>query len=126
MSIVRKIYVMLCILLCIFCAQVLAENSITTPEARNHVGQIATVCGRVESTHFANTSRGQPTFLNLDRAYPNQIFTIVIWGSDRGRFGRPENKYLDKQICVTGEIKLYRGVPEVIAEKPNQIQIKHD
>jgi len=47
-----------------------------------------------------------------------QIFTIVISGSDRPKFGQPEVKYQDKSVCVTDKIKEYRGVPEVIASAP--------
>jgi hypothetical protein len=61
------------------------------------------------STHYAAQSKSQPTFLNLDEPYPRQIFTIVIWGSDRAKFGQPEMKYQDKSVCVTGRIKEYRG-----------------
>lgn len=97
---------------------------ITAAEAKDHVGEKATVCGRVVDSHFANRSRGQPTFLNLDERYPNQIFTIVIWGSDKDKFGDPEATYRNKNVCVTGLIKSYRGVPEIAAEQPSQIEIE--
>ncbi len=50
-----------------------------------------------------------PTFINLDRAYPNQLFTALIWGSDRPKFGDPEVTYSGRRICVTGTIGAYRG-----------------
>jgi len=37
-----------------------AQKFLTAPEAKNHVGERATVCGEVASTHFARTSRGMP------------------------------------------------------------------
>jgi hypothetical protein len=99
-----------------------AQNTkITAREAKNHVGEIATVCGKVVSTHFAASSKGQPTFLNLDEPYPKEIFTSLIWGSDRAKFGTPESKYQDMRICVTGKISNYRGTPEIIATEPSQI-----
>jgi hypothetical protein len=101
-----------------------AESSISAREAKNHVGQTATVCGPVAGTHYAARSRGTPTFINLDQAYPNQIFTIVIWGSDRPKFGDPEAMYGGKQICVTGTITLYRGVAETTANDPTQIKVQ--
>jgi hypothetical protein len=100
------------------------ETSISASEARNHVGQRAIVCGQVAGSHYAARSRGNPTFINLDRAYPNQIFTIVIWGSDRAKFGDPEDMYSGKQICVTGTITLYRGGAETTANEPSQIKIQ--
>jgi len=93
-------------------------------EAKDHVGEHATVCGTVASTRYAARSRGEPTFLNLDQAYPKQIFTIVIWGSDRSKFGDPTEKYKDKRVCVTGRIALYQGVAEIVASDPSQIEIQ--
>jgi hypothetical protein len=97
---------------------------ITASEAKDHIGERATVCGRVASTRYAYRTKSQPTFLNLDAAYPNQIFTIVIWGSDRAKFGEPENNYRDKSMCATGMIKSYRGTPEIEAHDPSDIEIQ--
>ena len=96
-------------------------NKITAAEAKDHVGEVRTVCGKVASTHYATGSKGQPTFLNLDEPYPKEDFTILIWGSDRAKFGTPETKYKDARVCVTGKITSYRGKPEVIATEPKQI-----
>jgi len=85
------------------------SDKITAAEAKNHIGKNATVCGRVASTNYAVRSKGQPTFINLDEPYPKQIFTAVIWGSDRSKFGQPETELKDKRICVTGLIEQYRG-----------------
>src|SRR5437763_5493062 len=67
-----------------------AQKTLSTSEAKDHIGEMATVCGTVVSTRYAATTKGRPTFLNLDKPYPNQIFTVVIWGSDRDKFGKPE------------------------------------
>ena len=92
--------------------------------AQNHIGEKATVCGEVVSTHYASSSNGEPTFLNLDEAYPNQVFTAVIWGDDRGNFDEPEVKYRGKNVCVTGKIKSYRGAAEMILYSPKQISVR--
>jgi DNA/RNA endonuclease YhcR with UshA esterase domain len=98
-----------------------AQHHLTASEAKGHVGETATVCGEVVSTRYAASTKGHPTFLNLDKPYPGQIFTIVIWGEDRGKFGAPEETYRGKRACVTGKISEYRGVPEVIATEPKQL-----
>jgi DNA/RNA endonuclease YhcR with UshA esterase domain len=100
----------------------LAQNRVTASEAKGHVGEVATVCGEVASTHYAASTKGQPTFLNLDKPYPNPVFTVLIWGSNRSKFGTPENDYKGKHICVTGKITEYRGGPEIVADKPDQIK----
>jgi len=102
----------------------LAQTSISAAEAKNHVGERATVCGEVASTHYAASSRGSPTFINLDKPYPSQIFTVLIWGTNRSKFGDPEEAYRSKHICVTGKISDYKGAPEIIAYEPSQIKIQ--
>ena len=96
-------------------------HKISPAEAKDHIGERATVCGKVASTHFAGRSKGQPTFLNLDEPYPRQIFTILIWGSDRAKFGEPESKYKEQIVCVTGRIESYRSSPQIVATEPGQI-----
>jgi hypothetical protein len=45
----------------------LAQKRVTASEAKDHIGEVATVCGKVASTHYAASAKGQPTFLNLDK-----------------------------------------------------------
>jgi len=99
-------------------------TSISAPQAKDHMGENATVCGDVVSTHYAERSPGNPTFINLDKPYPNQLFTILIWGSDRAKFGDPEEKYRNKHVCVTGKISVYRGSPEVVAHESSQVKVQ--
>jgi len=101
-----------------------AQKSISAAEAKQHIGETATVCGVVASARFASNTRGQPTFLNLDEPYPRQIFTIVIWGSDRAKFGTPEQDYNNKRVCVTGKIQEFKGVPEIVAKEKSQISTR--
>jgi hypothetical protein len=99
-----------------------AQISISAAEAKKHVGEKATVCGEVASGHYAASTRGNPTFINLDKPYPDQVFTVLIWGSDRPKFRDPE-EYRNKHICVTGKVSNYKGVPEVVAYDPSQIRV---
>jgi DNA/RNA endonuclease YhcR with UshA esterase domain len=101
-----------------------AQKKLTSAEAKDHIGETATVCGSVASTRYAASTKGEPTFLNLDKPYPNPIFTVLIWGSNRHKFGEPEKEFNGKRICVTGKITDYRGVPETVADDPRQIRIE--
>jgi hypothetical protein len=103
---------------------IIAVLTLTASQAKDHVGEQATVCGVVASAHHATRSKGQPTFLDLDKAYPSAIFTIVIWGENRAAFGAPERVYRDKQICVSGKIAKFRGVPEIVVTDPKQIETR--
>ncbi len=99
-------------LLLFLCATVAwAGSSLSTTEAARHIGEGATVCGDIASEHTAAGSHGTPMFINLDKPYPNQVFTVLVWGSDRANVGSlPHNG----RICVTGTITEYRGKPEIV------------
>jgi hypothetical protein len=97
--------------LLLFCALSGFGQNITTSEAAKHVGEHGTVCGMIVSEHTASNSRGEPTFINLDRAYPNQVFTAVIWERDKTSVGAIPST---GRFCVTGLITEYRGAPEII------------
>jgi len=94
---------------------------LTADEAVKHVGETATVCGTVASANYAVRSRGQPTFLNLDKPYPNELFTVVIWSESRPSFGTPETTLLGKRVCTTGVIRLYHRRAEMILRSPDQL-----
>ena len=100
-------------------------GSLSWDEAAKHVGEYVTVEGRVVSTHYASTTRGQPTFLNIGKPYPDKDrFTVVIWGRNRGKFeGVPEDTYRGKLIRVTGTINLYAGTPQIEAQSQDQIEV---
>ena len=99
-----------------------AGNSISPAEAKNFIGKTATVCGKVASANYATRSRKQPTFLNLDETFPRHVFTAVIWGDDRSKFGEPEKDLKGKKVCVTGLIEEYQGKPEMILRSKNQLK----
>ncbi len=106
----------------LLCGPLAAQKKLSPAEAKDHIGETATVCGTVVTTRYAASTRGQPTFLNLDKPYPSQVFTVVIWGNNRSKFGTPESDFKGKHICVTGEITEYRGTAEVVAANPKQIK----
>jgi hypothetical protein len=99
------------------------NKKIPASQAAQHIGEHATVCGSVESARYLANSRGKPTFLNIGKAYPDQDFTVVIWSEDRAKFGHPEDRLIHKHICVSGQIELYRGKPQIVAKNESQIAV---
>jgi hypothetical protein len=95
--------------------------SLSPEETADHIGEIATVCGLVVSTTYLPQAPQAPTFLDLGKPYPNQIFSAIIFGSDRPKFGAPETSMRDKPACITGEIFLYEGKPKIILRDPKQL-----
>jgi hypothetical protein len=95
--------------------------SLRPEEAANHIGENATVCGVVASATYAAQAPMAPTFLDLGKSYPNQVFTAVIFEIDRSKFGDLELSMRGKSVCVTGEIFVYQGTPEIALHDPAQL-----
>jgi hypothetical protein len=86
-------------------------QTIPAADAIGHIGERATVCGQVAGQHVAPQSQGRPTFIDLDRSYPRQSFTVLVWERDKEAIGPlPSNG----QLCVTGTITQYRGAAEIV------------
>lgn len=100
------------------------EVTITTVEAEEYIGTPAEVCGTVTSADFIPDIGGEPTFLNFGEPYPNQHFTAVIWGENRGRWQRlPEQMFLNQSVCVSGQIRVHEGTPQIVIERADQVRI---
>jgi len=103
---------------CIACIQcVLASKAI------NFVGKAVTVCGTVKSVYRTDYNR---IFLNFERPYPNQLFTVMVEEDYAAYFDRFfgygwENKLVEKWVCVSGIVTLYRGVPQITPTSPEQL-----
>jgi hypothetical protein len=93
--------------------QPIPQPALTTTEAAQHVGENRTVCGAIVNTHIAESSHGTPTFIDIDQAWPNQVFDLVIWGDKKDDIG---NFPKAGKICASGKIVLYKGHPEIFLE----------
>ncbi len=103
------------------CALPAKAADLSLEEAAHHLGETATVCGIVASGKFDSDLQSQPTFLDFGKPYPDQVFTAVIFGSDRGKFGTPETSLRGKRVCVSGKIQAKNGLPEIILNDPKQL-----
>ena len=77
----------------VFLSPTAAGASLSPEEAMKHVGENVTVCGVVASAYYAARSKSQPTSLELDKPYPNQVFTAVIFGKDRRKLAHRRRRF---------------------------------
>ena len=104
----------------------LPKGYFNTEQAASKVGSTVSIVGKVVGKKF--DSKSQSTFLNLDKEFPNQIFTITIWNDARRNFSfKPETAYDGKYIVVTGKIELDKnGIPKINVKREEQIQFWED
>lgn len=80
-----------------------------------------TICGKVVSS---KKSKNGHVFLNLDKSFPNQIFTTTIWKSDIVNYSyNPEDFLMNKTICVKGKVKEYQGIPSIYPDSEKKITL---
>ncbi len=102
------------------------EITTTASEAINHQGKYAEVCGKVMSVQTVREIGGEPTFINFEDDYPNQLFTGLIWGEDRQAWpSSPEDLYTNRQICVEGFIRIHEGTPQIRISAPEQVRFQN-
>lgn len=84
-----------------------------TVQSKRYVGKGTeiTVCGTVVSTRL---SRKGNLWMNIDKQFPNQIFSVYIKKEDLVNFTfDPEKEYANKQVCFDGKIQDFNGTPTV-------------
>jgi endonuclease G len=88
----------------------LDKGMINSVQAKYNIGTKSTVCGTVVSTKYSEKSGA--TFLNLDKKFPNQIFSATIWKDNRANFSYiPEVELKNRKVCITGKIENNKGTP---------------
>ncbi len=90
--------------------------------AKEYLGKKVIVEGRVVDTY--HDLKSNTVFLNLEKPYPHQCFTGVIFSSHLYKFvQKPEDYYLGKTVRIMGIVKEYKGRAEIILEDTDQIEI---
>ncbi|MCK9497922.1 MAG: DNA/RNA non-specific endonuclease [Bacteroidales bacterium] len=101
----------------------LPKNSHNTVNARQfyEYPKEVNICGTVVSTH---KSKNGHVFINLDKSFPNQVFTATIWKSNTINFSyEPEKFLLNKKVCIKGKVKDYQGTPSTYPKNEKAIKI---
>jgi hypothetical protein len=93
-----------------------SRSGIPAADAKNHIGEHATVYGRV---YQSKLTRNGTALLDIGGAYPNEQFSVVEFRADRDYHELA--KLEGKTISVTGTIKEYRGKPEVVISSLDDI-----
>lgn len=104
--------------------QISFSQTVPLDSVSKYKGKTITVCAKVTDTYVSKTDEGT-TFINFGKPYPKSSFTVVIFETDLSNFKYTPSVYLkDKNVCITGLVKIYKGKPEMIVNKEEQIKIQ--
>ena len=99
-----------------------AEVKVEAIKAPFYVGQSVMACGKlVEIKHLSNRH-----YLNLDREYPNETLTILVWDNDyrwfEERFGKIDAK-IGQRFCGRGTIEEYKNNMQMQIKNPQFLRL---
>lgn len=99
-----------------------SEPKIEAFKAPFFVGQSVMACGKlVEVKHL-----GSRHYLNLDKSYPNQTLTILIWNNDyrwfEERFGSIDTK-IGHRFCARGVVEEYKNNMQIQIKNPQFLRL---
>lgn len=96
---------------------------LTPSQARQHIGQTATVCGLVT----VGRCQARTTLLDLRTTTGNSKVSVAIAPADRAAFGAGiEARHEMKDVCATGTIARDGGDVRVIVTRPDQLWIERE
>jgi len=133
MTTVKTLIVMIC--MAILSPLVFAQSAQDAPpprvapaDAKNHIGEKATVCGKVvdtKTTKYGLAGHGKPVFFDLDQPEPNPVFYFIAFGEQPKGPEEAIAAYQGKQVCVTGKIvQAPTGGPFIMAADRSQIKLQ--
>ena len=109
------------IIACFISTTSFCQSKISIDSVSAHVGDSVTICSKV----YGIKSLEKITFINMGAEYPNSPLTVVILEENRSKFPQPlETMYDNKNICVSGKIKEYKGRHEIEVYNPAQVTSK--
>jgi DNA/RNA endonuclease YhcR with UshA esterase domain len=92
---------------------------ISPMEAEDYEGKMVTVKGFVADIYRSE----KVAYLNFVKKYPDNPFTAVIFARSFADF--PDlDKYMNKEVEVTGIISKYKSKPQIILNSPDKLKMK--
>jgi hypothetical protein len=107
-------------------AQTAPAAHVSPAEAKNHIGETITVCGKVVDTKIGKyglAGRGKPVLFYIDQPEASQVFYFVAFGTKEGGPDEAVAAYTGKNTCVTGKVSQASGQPYIMAVDRTSIKI---
>jgi len=111
----KKLVISLILFFIFASASLYAQDQISSKDAKDYVGQTLFVKGKVAAIFTSNKGN---VFINFDEKSPDQTFTVAIFSDSKVDISKITEGCT---LTVLGEIKDYKGKPEIVVDKNEQI-----
>lgn len=89
------------------------------------VGKDVVFCGTPSGIKTVTKPDANHIYLNFGGVYPDNTFTVVIWGSVSGaEHELLEERFKGKELLIKGTVKLYKDKPQIEVQHMENIQVK--
>lgn len=109
--------------LLVFSINCFSQDTITTAKVKDYMDKEVCVIGKVVSFKLAAEGKSN-NYINIDKPYPESIFTVVISNSYLEKLNIKIEDLKDKTVCVKGTITFYKNDPKQIPQIFNPISFE--
>jgi hypothetical protein len=95
-----------------FCINSIAAERISADDAPFYTGNEVIACGQL--MQVSRFKRG--LYLNLEKKYPNQPLTLIVWEDDLTEFTKNHgnlNSLVGYNVCGEGKVAKYKGRSQI-------------
>jgi exonuclease VII large subunit len=96
-----------------------AQEAITTEEISNSIGKDVIVVGQATQVKIMESKM---VYINIDGEFPDNKLTGVVFKKDADKFENVKD-YEGKKVELTGKLELYKGKPQIVLKKKEQLKI---
>ena len=117
------------------------EVNISPDEAKNHIGEIAMVCGAIvgirrehqtynpefkqQSASPSNLSLiTERTILFFEKLPPHHVFMAIFDDAIRQKISEEPESFVDRKACVYGKIQNYKAKQVIVLARPDQLAVE--
>lgn len=107
--------------------QCFSQDTITTAKVKDYMDKMVCVKGQVASIKLASDGKNI-NYINIDKAFPDNVFSVVITNSYLEKLNIQIQDLIDKTIYVKGIITTYKNDPKQIPQifNPMSIEVKKE
>lgn len=100
-------------------------NPINWQQASQHIGSSVSIVGPIMKITSRKNIRGNPTWVDIGGAFPaTNRMMLVIWEEKKNEFPLlVPGKLTHKEVCVTGQLTSYKGIPQIQLSEKSQLQV---
>ncbi|HEY0054004.1 MAG TPA: hypothetical protein VGB63_01500 [Pedobacter sp.] len=100
-------------------------SNVNLQTIQQHIGDSVVFCGNVFITRVFKSARAKATILDFQYSLSAPKARAIIWEEDKDKFENLNRDafYTKKDVCITGVVYLYDGIPYIKLTHQRQVKV---